>query len=190
MVSTASWMIVRLRSPRKSNLTRPTASTSSLSYWATTESVPGARYSGQKSVSRPGAISTPPACIPTLRVRSSSGSATSSSWRTSSSFFSRSANSGSISRALASDTGLACTIGISLESWSQKVYGMSSTRPASRITALDAIVPKVAICETAWAPYVSRTYSMTFQRLSWQKSMSKSGIDTRSGFRNRSKSSA
>ena len=29
-------------------------------------------YSGQKSVSLPGAISTPPACMPTLRVRPSS----------------------------------------------------------------------------------------------------------------------
>jgi hypothetical protein len=48
----------------------------------------------------------------------------------------------------------------------------------------------VAIWLTASLPYLSRTYSITFQRLSWQKSMSKSGIDTRSGFRKRSKSSA
>ena len=58
------------------------------------------QYSGQKSVSLPGAISTPPACMPTLRVRPSSCSASSSSSRISSSLCSRSRRArGSISRA-------------------------------------------------------------------------------------------
>ena len=42
---------------------------------------PACVYSGQKSVSLPGAISTPPACMPTLRVRPSSASASASSSR-------------------------------------------------------------------------------------------------------------
>ena len=67
---------------------------------------------------------------------------------------------------------------------------MPSTRPTSRTTALAAIVPKVAICETLCAPYLARTYSITRSRPSWQKSMSKSGIDTRSGLRKRSKRSS
>ena len=58
--------------PRKSNFTRPIASTSSLSSCEMTLTAPSAEYSGQKSVSRPGAISTPPACMPTLRTRPSS----------------------------------------------------------------------------------------------------------------------
>ena len=60
------------------------------------------------------------------------------------------------------------------------------TRPTSRTTAFAAIVPKVAICDTDSAPYFCLTYPMTLSRPSWQKSMSKSGIDTRSGLRNRS----
>ena len=65
---------------------------------------------------------------------------------------------------------------------------MSSTRPTSRTAARAAIVPKVAIWLTASRPYFSFTYSITRSRLPWQKSMSKSGIDTRSGFRKRSNS--
>ncbi len=60
------------------------------------------------------------------------------------------------------------------------------TRPTSRTTARAAIVPKVAICETDCAPYFCLTYSITRSRPRSQKSMSKSGIDTRSGFRKRS----
>ncbi|CFW50065.1 Uncharacterised protein [Bordetella pertussis] len=83
---TAQSRMVRLRRPRKSNFTRPAASTSSLSNWETALfSWPGWQYSGQKSVSLPGAMSTPPACIPMLRVRPSSGRARSTRARTSSS---------------------------------------------------------------------------------------------------------
>jgi len=86
---TAQSMIVSVRSPRKSNFTRPIASTSSLSNWVT-----GLRprpwpscsaNSGQNSDSGSGAITTPPACLPALRVRSSSSSARSIRSRTSSS---------------------------------------------------------------------------------------------------------
>src|ERR1700735_4807222 len=44
------------------------------------------------------------------------------------------------------------------------------------------------ICETRSRPYLLATYSMTRSRPSMQKSTSKSGIDTRSGFKNRSNS--
>ena len=80
--------------------------------------------------------------------------------------------------------------GISFAMPSQKLYGRSSTRPTSRTAAFAAIVPNVAICDTLSAPYFCLTYSITRSRLSWQKSMSKSGIDTRSGLRKRSNSSA
>src|SRR5437879_4425215 len=92
--------MVRVVRPRKSNFTSPTASTSSLSSCEITLAVPSAAYSGQNSVSRPGAMSTPPACMPTLRTRPSSLSPRSRSSRTSCSLRSRSASSGSISRAI------------------------------------------------------------------------------------------
>ena len=56
---------------RKSNFTGPTASTSSLSNCVTTRPPPASQYNGAKSVSGEGAITTPPACLPALRVRSS-----------------------------------------------------------------------------------------------------------------------
>src|SRR6185295_17767192 len=69
----------------------------------------------------PGAISTPPACMPTLRTRPSSLPPNSSSSLTSSSFFSRSASSGSILRASSSVISLPGCTGISFATWSQKL---------------------------------------------------------------------
>src|ERR1051325_184725 len=45
------------------------------------------------------------------------------------------------------------------------------------------------IWATRSRPYFSWTWRITASRRSWQKSMSKSGIETRSGLRKRSKSS-
>ena len=69
---TAQSMMVSVFRPRKSNFTSPAASTSSLSYWVTRLSPFSSQCRGAKSVSLPGAITTPPACLPTLRVRPSS----------------------------------------------------------------------------------------------------------------------
>ena len=64
----ASSITVKLRKPKKSNFTRPAASTSSLSYCAT-RLVPSASQStAEKSVILPGAITTPPACLPVFLV--------------------------------------------------------------------------------------------------------------------------
>ncbi len=57
----------------------------------------------------------------------------------------------------------------------------------SRMTVFAPSVPKVMICATLSRPYFPFTYSITSPRRDWQKSMSKSGGETRSGFRNRSK---
>ena len=113
--------MVSVASPRKSNLTRPTDSTSSLSYWLTADSLPGCWYSGQKSVSLPGAINTPPACMPTLRVRPSSFCASASRSLTSSSLASRSASNGSALIAPAIVMCVPGLFGISLLMLSQKV---------------------------------------------------------------------
>jgi hypothetical protein len=58
------------------------------------------------------------------------------------------------------------------------------------MTAFDDMVPKVAIWLTACCAVMLAHVLDDRQRLSWQKSMSKSGIDTRSGFRKRSNSRA
>ena len=49
------------------------------------------------------------------------------------------------------------------------------------------MVPKVMIWATFSRPYLRVTYSMTSPRRRSQKSMSMSGSEIRSGFRNRSK---
>jgi len=85
MVRTAQSMMVSVRRPRKSNLTRPAASTSSLSNCVTTLWPSASQYSGAKSVSTDGAITTPPACVPALRTSPSSERARSITSRTSSS---------------------------------------------------------------------------------------------------------
>ena len=181
--------MVRLRRPRKSNFTRPMSSMSPLSYIDTGDDDASAWYTGLKSEILPGAISTPPACIPRPRVKSSSFCAsTISSSPSSASISSRICGSASI--AFSRLSGLLASSGISLDRRSHSENGRSSTRPTSRITALDDSVPKVTIWLTASLPYFSRTYSITRPRLDWQKSISKSGIDTRSGLRKRSNSSA
>src|SRR6188768_1712731 len=72
MILIARSMTVSVRRPRKSNFTRPAASTSSLSNCVTTLPPLSSAYSGANSVSFDGAITTPPACMPALRVRPSS----------------------------------------------------------------------------------------------------------------------
>ena len=153
--------IVKVLNPKKSNFTKPIFSTSSLSNWLTTESADSAQYTGQKSVISPEAISTPPACMPTLRVIPSRPSASSSSIRTSSSCAS-SFSCGSISRAFFKV--MPNSNGTSFANLSTKLYGKSNTRPTSRITAFAAIVPKVTICETLSSPYFCFTYSITRSR--------------------------
>src|SRR3569832_2297452 len=54
MIFTAQSMMVRVRNPRKSNLTRPTASTSSLSNCVAVPSPPDSQDSGVESVSAAG----------------------------------------------------------------------------------------------------------------------------------------
>ena len=62
-------------------------------------------------------------------------------------------------------------------------------RPTSRIAALAPRVPKVMIWATRSSPYFCVTYWITSSRRESAKSMSISGIVTRSGFRKRSNGS-
>ena len=74
MRSTALRRIVRLDRPRKSNLSRPSASMPCISYWVISASELVARWSGMSSVSGSRLMTTPAACVEALR-------ATPSSWR-------------------------------------------------------------------------------------------------------------
>ena len=67
-------------------------------------------------------------------------------------------------------------------------YSWPSTRAASRVAARGNILPNVMIWATRSAPYFSVTYRITRSRPRTEKSMSMSGIDTRSAFRKRSNS--
>ena len=69
---------------------------------------------------------------------------------------------------------------------STSAYGISIARPTSLMAAFAAIVPKVIICATLSRPYFSVTYSINSPRRRMQKSISISGIEMRSGFKNRS----
>ena len=64
---------------------------------------------------------------------------------------------------------------------------MFITRPTSRMAFRAAMVPKVTMWATWSSPYFRRTYSNTSSRRVSPKSMSISGMLTRSGFKNRSK---
>ncbi len=66
--------------------------------------------------------------------------------------------------------------------------GSFSTLATSRMASFVAIVPNVQMCATLSWPYLSVTYLSTFSRPSSSKSISTSGNEIRSGFRNRSKS--
>ena len=78
--------------------------------------------------------------------------------------------------------------GIIFASLSVSAYGKSSAFPTDFITPRAAIVPNVTICVTESCPYFSWTYSMALYLSAYSKSTSISGIDTRSGLRNLSKS--
>jgi hypothetical protein len=69
---------------------------------------------------------------------------------------------------------------------SPNATGNDSTRATSRTASLGFSCEKVTIWATFSRPYLRVTYSMTSPRRAWQKSMSMSGIEMRSGFRNRS----
>ena len=144
------------------------------------------RWSGTSSMSGRSPMTTPAACVPWLRGRPSSTRAYFMMRLAFASFCVISRNSGLIFSAASSVMPGGCS-GIILASLSHSKSGISRTRPMSRITVFEPSVPNVMICATLSRPYFCFTYSMTSPRRDWQKSMSKSGGDTRSGFRNRSK---
>ena len=78
--------------------------------------------------------------------------------------------------------------GIILAILSASLYSTSLTLARSRTTIFAPKVPKVIIFATRSLPYFSRTYSTTWSRRRMQKSISKSGGETRSRLSIRSKS--
>ena len=72
MRSTAFLRIVRFERPRKSNLSRPSASIACISYWVISESEFVAFWSGMSSVSGSREMTTPAAWVEALRATPSS----------------------------------------------------------------------------------------------------------------------
>ena len=99
----------------------------------------------------PGAITTPPACLPTFLAIPSSLYDRFTISLTSSSFLMLCANIGCSSFAFSRV--MPGAKGIIFEILSPRAYGFPSALATSLTTALAAIVPKVAICETAPDPY-------------------------------------
>ena len=178
-------IIVSVLSPKKSNLTNPIFSTSSLSNCVSTEDESLSKYIGEKSASDPGAITTPPACFPMFLMPPSNLKDKFMISCTSSSSLMACLSTGCLD--IAFSRVIPISKGIILEILSPRLYGFPSALVTSLTTPLAAIVPKVTICDTASLPYFEVTYSITLSLFSMQKSMSKSGIDILSGFKNLSK---
>ena len=159
-------MTVRVVSPRKSNFTRPAASTSSLANWVMRTFSPGRWYTGTKSHSGRSAITTPAACIPAWRWSPSRAMAICSTSREVTSrpssrvprtvgFSIISRRRGSIS--IASLRVMLRTSGTSLAIRSPSEKGSPKTRATSRSTLLAFSEPKVMICPTLFWPYLPET---------------------------------
>ena len=178
-------IMVKFRRPRKSILSKPSFSRSPIGNCATScfslENCRGTTlWSGSFE------ITTPAACTPTLQAVPSIFSAKSTSCLVCGLV------SYSFLRGIPSFKASASCVpgmpGIILASLSLSENGTSITRATAFNAALAARVPKVIIWLTRSLPYFSVTYLITRSRLSMQKSISISGIDTRSGFKNRSNS--
>ena len=153
--STALSITSRLRRPRKSTFSSPTATTLFIENCVTTSWSAPFCCSGTVFISGSAPITTPAAWIESWRVSPSSGFARSTisrvtgsesyAWRSSAPGFRHSSS--------------VCPgpSGIAFATLSTTPYGTSSTRPASRTAARAAIVPKVMICATRSRPYFSAT---------------------------------
>ena len=171
--SSVCFMTVRVFKPRKSNLIRPNFSIWSMVNWVIIS--PLAPFtSGTYSIKGLSEMTTPEAWVDACRAIPSRDREIWSSFFSFSSPLSMRFNSGSSSMAFSSRTfGPSGTI---LAILSTSLYGIFSTRPTSRITALAFIVPKVMICPTLSRPYFSATYLITSSLPFIQKSISISGM--------------
>jgi hypothetical protein len=197
MMSSASSITSRLRRPRKSILSRPSSSTGFIEYcvtvrwifWPSGPVPASASWSGTMSVNGRSEMTTAAAWIDALRTIPSRPWATSTICFAVASRATSLASSVPGARQSSKLGGRPCWgSGMSFASLSPIAYSWPSTRAASRVAARGNILPKVMICATRSAPYFSVTYRITRSRPRTEKSMSMSGIDTRSGLRKRSNS--
>ena len=181
--------MVRLESPKKSNLIKPNSSRCACSYCVMRPflgSLGSRSCSGTKCSSPSLATITPAAWIPVERTDPSNFKAWSMiSCATRFSLY-RSFNSLTASSDLWSVTcgpvGMRRVI-------RSPISCSPMTRATSLIEALAAIVLNVTICATQSSPYLRVTYSITSSRRSSGKSMSISGMSARSVLKKRSKGS-
>ena len=172
--------------PKKSNLISPAFSTYFIENWVALVLVFGSLYSGTTLDKLSCPITTPAAWVEACLWVPSIFKLTSITLEILSSVFILSWRLFSDLIASLKVNGFDGLNGISLANESISPYGTSKTLPISLTAALEAKVPNVIIWATHSLPYFWFTYSITSSLLVWQKSMSKSGIDILSGFKNRS----
>ena len=191
-LATASLMMDKVFSPRKSILISPVSSMTEPSYWVTSifspVSLSSAVLTGTQSVMSSRQIIVPQACTPVPRTLPSSILAYFIVSRTSGSGEASAAcNSGTYAIAFGRLSFLSGILsGTSLHRRSDSLKGSFCTRATSLIAILVAIVPYVMMCATFSCPYFSVTQRSTSPRPSSSKSTSISGKEIRSGFKKRS----
>ena len=179
---------VNVFNPRKSNLIKPAFSAEYISNCVegnnrlAVESL----YKGTASVNFLSAITTPAAWVATFLFKPSNFNERSVNFFTRVSSFINFWSLGSLLIHSLKLNGRDGSKGIILEMLSTNPYGNPRTLPTSLITILAFNFPKVIMWATLSLYFFFR-YSNTRSRFSSQKSTSKSGIETLSGFKKRSK---
>ena len=179
---------VNVFKPKKSNLTNPAFSAEYMSNWVegSNKSAEESLYKGTVSVNFLSAITTPAAWVATFLFNPSSFKDNSIRRLTLLSSLINFCNLGSTLILSCKVNGLDGSNGIILQMLSIKPYGSPNTRPTSLITILALSFPNVIMWATL-SLYLVVKYLKTWSLFSSQKSISKSGIEILSGFKNLSK---
>ena len=176
---------VKVFNPKKSNLIKPAFSAEYISNCVegNNKSADASLYKGTTSVNFLSAITTPAAWVATFLFKPSNFKERSVNFFTRGSSLTNFWSLGSLLMHSIKLWGLEGSKGIIFEILSTKPYGKPNTLPTSLITILAFNFPNVIIWATLSLYFVVK-YLKTRSLFSSQKSISKSGIDTRSGFKN------
>ena len=176
---------VSVLSPKQSNFISPAFSAEYMSNWVdgNNKSAVESLYKGTTSVSFLSAITTPAAWVATFRFKPSNFNERFTSFFTLGSSLSNFWSLGSPAIHSVKFWGRDGSKGIIFEILSTKPYARPKTLPTSLMTILAFNLPKVIIWATL-SLYLFVKYSKTRSLFSSQKSISKSGIEILSGFKN------
>ena len=188
MLAKHSLITVSVLSPRKSIFRSPSDSTKWPSYCVVRSDSPSVAITGVVSRSGSRLMMMPHACTPLFLTEPHSSSARRSTRFVSSVPWSRSLRRSGLASYAFSNFLMVGSKGTIEASRLASGRGISSARATSFMLLRGARKLKVTMCPTCSEPYFSVTQSSTFWRPTSSKSTSISGIEMRSGFKNRSKS--